>query len=148
MKRTPSKRTGEIERKPMRRGPSQNSQPHRDKDVTCAYADSHPFCLLCGDPTECLHHIRRGTGFRVDHPANLAALCWDCHEDVHSPKSVFAEKTIEILHMKWVLGEFDPAAWDAIGGPFIEGWLAMHEPEVGTDVWRLWDRLVSACKGE
>ncbi len=134
----------QLTRKPMKRGPSKNSQPHRSKSVYNAYADSHPTCLLCGDPTAAIHHIRRGT-MRVDVAANLAALCGDCHDEVHSSESKFAPMTIKILYKKLLCGEFDQSALDRLGTPLMEGWLAKYRPDVNGPLIGYWLLLVEAC---
>lgn len=147
MKRTELKRTGmkQKKRRSMRRSSPTNSKPHEDLKVRKEYRDSHPNCLLCGDTTHEIHHIRRGC-LRVDHPANLAALCWGCHTRVHDAKSVYAPMTIEILYRKLLMKEFDRVALDAIGKPFIAGWLAQHRPgAVSAALSHAWFRLTEEC---
>lgn len=143
LKRTPFRRKRQ---KPMARRSKTNSRPHANKSIREQYRREHPRCLLCSNPTDEIHHIRRGC-LRVDHPANLAALCWEHHQAVHDPKSVYAAMTIEILYRKLLIGEFDLVALDAIGKPLIAGWLDRHRPGAcNPELCHQWFRLVEECK--
>lgn len=145
----PMARTG-ITRKPQKpkRPKRKNSRPNEDKPVREQYRRDHRSCLLCGRTAEHIHHIRRGV-HRADIPANLAALCGHCHGLVHDASSVYAAYQIEILYRKSLIGEFDPAALDALGGERIAGWLERHKPgAVSASLVHYWFRLVRMCEGE
>jgi hypothetical protein len=115
------------QRKPIAKRSKSNSRPHENLPLREQYRRDHPRCLLCNQPADEIHHIRRGC-LRVDVLVNLAALCWEHHQETHSPKSVYDVMTIRIVHAKWLLGEFEVAAWDAIGTPLFAGWLSRNEP--------------------
>lgn len=122
-----------------------NSRPHENLAVCEQYRQEHPRCLLCQRSAEHIHHIRRGC-LRADVPANLAALCGHCHGLVHDPSSQYAAMTIEVLYRKLLIGEFNPAALDALGGERIAGWLERHKPgAVSASLVHYWFRLSEEC---
>ena len=96
-----------------------NSKPNEDLMLRWKYAATHPTCLLCGNTTEQVHHVRRGCR-RVDSLGNLAALCFGCHMvDGHGKED--AVLTIRCLFAKVKLREFCEADWNEIGTPYLAG---------------------------
>ena len=138
MRRTELKRS----RNPIRKRSVNNSQPHRSPRTVLEYRYSHTFCLLCEHYAHHIHHIFGGTGMRVDTPANLAALCVDCHRYCHGKP---IEGKVYCLGRKMRINEFDPVGLNAMGGERIAGWLARNKPADGA-LLSEWAQLVDACE--
>lgn len=135
LKRTPLNRGT----KPLRRVSKTNSKPHRDRSVIDAYRDSHTTCFNCGESRDHIHHLFKGHRSRVDHEANIIAVCWECHQiDDSEP----VEFKIRCLHWKWKNGELDVEALSRISGERLEGWLSRHEPEPD------WEPCVAVMRAE
>lgn len=145
------KRTQIIRRTSMPRGKSRlrhrsptNSRPHENLAARNEYRQSHSRCLLCGGSAEHIHHVFGGNRARIDVAANLAALCSTCHRRMHEQPSA---GRIECLYRKQLIGEFDPAAIDAIGGERIAGWLSRHRPGAASGwLCHAWFRLSEECE--
>lgn len=53
--------------------------------------------------------------------------------------------TIKILDKKRECGEYDPLALNAIGKPYMVGWLDQHKPATGV-LLSMWFQLVKECE--
>ena len=56
-----------------------NEWPYIQKAMMMRY----PNCMICGKPTQEIHHVRPRFLKGDNHPCNLVPLCLLCHDEVH-----------------------------------------------------------------
>jgi hypothetical protein len=130
LKRTQLKRST----KRINRVSKKNAKPHRNQEVIDAYRTAHKSCALCGRPRDHIHHLCAGSRARVDHVANIIALCWGCHAEVHNKP---VEGRIRCMSWKLKHGEFDAVALSGISGENVVGWLSRQSLSVELESMRV-----------
>ena len=57
----------------------------------------HPFCEICGDKSEVVHHVipPRGNEELFFDKTNLSAVCKRCHDTVLTPKEIKERKNLK-----------------------------------------------------
>lgn len=109
-----------------------------------AYRASHPNCFRCGQKRDHIHHLFKGHRSRVDHPANIIAVCWRCHGLDDSEPVAFK---VECLDWKLRRGELDVESLSRISGEQLAGWLDRHRPGACAPELRVqWLRLSEECR--
>jgi len=77
---------------PRARKASRPSRKTRDSKKMREYRDGIYFCEKCNSaPPVCTHHIIPFSSGGKDEPDNYAALCKDCHTDMHPENRKFLE---------------------------------------------------------
>jgi hypothetical protein len=60
-----------------------------------AYLEEFPQCMVCGEPSQCVHEISSGTAGRPlgkKEPATWLATCWHCNSEELTDKAKFPVK--------------------------------------------------------
>ncbi len=111
--------SGLARRTPLRSvGRRRKSTAYQDRKSMAEYRLTHPFCLLCCQPSSKLHHILFGQWGRDMVVSNYAMLCRSCNDDAHSVRAM-AVRT-ELIAAKQELGEWD-GDWASAKGFSVEG---------------------------
>ena len=95
MKKKPTK-------KPIKK-PKVKSQKQCDDLLTPLVKLKHPYCLLCGKPTQVAHHhVHKSKSLILRHDEeNIINLCNSCHCALHHNESYYASKIIQIKGLPW-----------------------------------------------
>lgn len=56
-------------------------------------------CECCGNEATSIHHLQFKSHQGGDHPRNLMALCFQCHDKAHNSNREFNDK-LKAIHMR------------------------------------------------
>ena len=90
----------------MRKRKSKKTKLQDEADMLTQkkYVAENPYCLICGKPTNCMHHYipkSLSKALRYD-PDNLIPVCFGCHMAIHQKSDPYpTNRIVEIKGTEW-----------------------------------------------